>query len=129
MLPAYNQSMLRILRLAGVSLLFMAVTVLAFASKGGGEKKKHTAFEDRFTPIDAASSFTLKKMPVYSGTLMNFRPQADNRISMQAMITYQQGNTTFILPYQYKVKIGPVTSSDGKTNLQFLGVKIQMPTK
>ncbi|HEY4156035.1 MAG TPA: hypothetical protein VGM24_11425, partial [Puia sp.] len=61
------------------------------------------------------------------GTLMNFRPQADNRISLNAMITYQRGNTTFILPYQYKVTIGPVTNNSGKTNLQFLGVKIQMP--
>ena len=29
------------------------------------------------------------------------------------MITYQHGNTTLILPYQYKVKIGPISNSYG----------------
>ena len=122
-----QQSIVRTLRLSVVSILLLAITILAFASKGGGDKKKHAAFENNFTPIDAASSFTLKKSPAYSGTLMNFQPQADNRVSLNAMITYQQGNTTFILPYQYKVTIGPVNNGSGKTSLQFLGVKIQMP--
>jgi hypothetical protein len=115
------------LRLATVSLLFFAVTALAFASKGGGEKKKHREFENSFTPINAASSFTLKKSPLYSGSTVIIRPQADNRISMNAMITYQRGNTTFILPYQYKVNIAPITNYGTKSNLQFLGVRIQMP--
>ena len=122
-----QQSIVHTLRLSVVSILLLAITVLAFASKGGGDKKKHTAFENNFTPIDAASSFTLKKAPAYSGTLLNFQPQENNRVSLNAMITYQRGNTTFILPYQYKITIGPVNNNSGKTNLQFLGVKIQMP--
>jgi hypothetical protein len=122
----YNQSIVRTFRLSVVSILLLVVTVLAFASKGGGDKKKRQDFNNTFTPIDAASSFTLKKVPAYSGTIMSLQTQPGNRISIYAMITYQQGNTTFILPYQYKVNIGPVSSS-GKTNLQFLGVKIQIP--
>jgi hypothetical protein len=120
-------SFLKTLRLATASLLLFAVTALAFASKGGGEKKKHREFENSFTPINAASSFTLKKSPLYSGSTVVIHPQADNRLSMNAMITYQRGNTTFILPYQYKVNISPVTNYGSKSNLQFLGVRIQMP--
>jgi len=118
-------SFLKTLRLITVSLLLFTVTALAFASKGGGEKKKHREYENSFTPINAASSFTLKKSPLYSGSTVIIHPQADNRLSMNAMITYQRGNTTFILPYQYKVSISPITN--GKSNLQFLGVRIQMP--
>jgi hypothetical protein len=126
MSPVSQRSILHTLRFCAVSMLLLAVTVIAFASKGGGDKKKHREFDNSFTPINAASSFSLKKSPAYSGTIMSFRPQADNRISINAMITYQRGNTTFILPYQYKVNIGPVTNS-GSTNLQFLGVRIQIP--
>jgi hypothetical protein len=126
MSPFSQRSILHSVRFCAVSMLLLAVTVIAFASKGGGDKKKHREFDNSFTPINAASSFSLKKSPAYSGTIMSFRPQADNRISINAMITYQRGNTTFILPYQYKVNIGPVTNS-GSTNLQFLGVRIQIP--
>ncbi len=126
MSPVSQRSILHTVRFFAVSMLLLAVTVIAFASKGGGDKKKHREFDNSFTPINAASSFSLKKSPAYSGTIMSFRPQADNRISINAMITYQRGNTTFILPYQYKVNIGPVTNS-GSTNLQFLGVRIQIP--
>ncbi|HVY74748.1 MAG TPA: hypothetical protein VG890_07955 [Puia sp.] len=124
----HKQPVQRALRMTAVSLALVAITALAFASKGGGgDKKKHSVFDDNFTPINTASSFTLKKTPSYSGTIMNFKPQADKRISLNTMITYQRGNTTFILPYQYKVQIGPAVNEQGKTNLQFLGVKIQMP--
>lgn len=126
MLPVSHRSMLNTMRFCVLSAVLLVVTVIAFASKGGGDKKKHREFENSFTPINAASSFSLKKSPAYSGTIMSFRPQADNRISINAMITYQRGNTTFILPLQYKVNIGPLTNS-GRTNLQFLGVRIQIP--
>jgi len=121
--PSYPTAM----RSLAVSLLLFAVTALAFASKGGGDKKKHHEFDNSFTPINTASSFSLKKAPLYSGSVISFRPQADNRISMNAMITYQRGNTTFILPYQYKVNAGNAADYSAHSNLQFLGVRIQMP--
>ena len=123
----YKPSFSGALRLTVISLLLFAVTALAFASKGGGEKKKHQEFENSFTPINAASSFTLKKAPLYSGSSVTFRPQTDNRISLNAMVTYQRGNTTFILPYQYKVNITPDIDFSTRSNLQFLGIRIQMP--
>ena len=122
--PSYTGA----LRLTAVSLMLFAVTALAFASKGGGEKKKHREFDNSFTPIHAASSFTLRNSTMYSGSSVSFHSQADNRISINAMVTYQRGNTTLILPYQYKVSIGPSNNSyNTRSNLQFLGVRIQMP--
>jgi hypothetical protein len=122
----YSPSFSSILRVTAVGLL-LAVTALAFASTGGG-KKKHRELENNFTPINTAANFSLKKTNLYSGSTVSFQPQADNKISLNAMLTYQRGNTTIILPYQYKVNIGPISNSFGtKSNLQFLGVRIQMP--
>jgi len=123
----FKPSFSNALRLSAVCLLLFAVTALTFASKGGGEKKKHHEFDNSFTPINAASSFTLKKTVLYSGSMVSLHPQTDNGVTLRAMITYQRGNTTYILPYQYKVEMGPVTSNGGKSNLQFLGIRIQMP--
>jgi len=122
----YSPSFSSALRVTAVSLL-LAVTALAFASTGGGKKKRHE-LENNFTPINTAATFSLKKPSLYSGSMVTFRPQADNRVALNAMLTYQHGNTTIILPYQYKVSIGPISNSFGtKSNLQFLGVRIQMP--
>jgi hypothetical protein len=122
----YSPSFSSALRMTAVSLL-LAVTALTFASTGGGKKKRHE-LENNFTPINTASTFSLKKSNLYSGSMVSFRPQADNKVSLNAMLTYQRGNTTIILPYQYKVNIGPISNSFGtKSNLQFLGVRIQMP--
>jgi hypothetical protein len=122
----FSPSFSSALRLSTVSLL-LAVTAITFASTGGGKKKRHE-LENNFTPINTASTFSLKKSSLYSGSVVSFSPQANNKISLNAMLTYQRGNTTIILPYQYKVNIGPISNSFGaKSNLQFLGVRIQMP--
>lgn len=123
----YSPSFSSALRAIAVSML-LAVTALAFASTGGG-KKKRRELDNNFTPINTASTFSLKKSSLYSGSMVSFHSQADNRVSLNAMLTYQRGNTTIILPYQYKVvNIGPISNSFGtKSNLQFLGVRIQMP--
>ena len=112
-------------RFLAVSMLMFVFSTFTFACKGGGDKKKHRDTPGMFSPIDAASSFTLKKAPLYSGSVITIRPQTDNRISINAMVTYQRGNTTVILPYQYKLSFAPASQSS-RNNLQFLGVKIQM---
>jgi hypothetical protein len=41
------------------------------------------------------------------------------------MISYQKGNNIYLMPFRYKVDLSALSSKD-KTNLQFLGVKINV---
>jgi hypothetical protein len=124
----YKPTLSSTLRLFSVSVMLFAATALAFASKGGGggDKKKHQEFDNGFTPIHASSAFTLKRAPFYSGSMISMKPVTENHISLNVNITYQRGNTTLILPYNYQVNLGTI-NGDSRSNLQFLGVRIQLP--
>jgi hypothetical protein len=101
--------------------------VLAFASKGGGGDKKNAApFKNDFTPINAASGFTLKNGYSYSGSyIFNQAKTADKTVSFNAMVSYQKGNSIYIMPYKYKVNISSM-GAQANSNLQLVGVRIRM---
>jgi len=103
------------------------MVILTFASKGGGgDKKKNNGFRNTFTPIHSSNSFTLKTSSAYNtGSYVFNSGKTNNRLSVNTMVTYEKGNTIYILPYKYKVNISSLDNSS-KTNLQFLGVKIKM---
>ncbi|MBS1598608.1 MAG: hypothetical protein JST75_10325 [Bacteroidetes bacterium] len=121
--------MKKLTRQITICAVLVAMVVLTFASKGGGgDKKYNNAFRNNFTPIRTLNSFTLRTSPSYNGGSYLLTPGKDNnKISLNTMITYEKGNTTYILPYKYKVNISSLNNGGQKTNLQFLGVKIKMP--
>ena len=118
-----------LIRAAAVALGMMALTVFAFASKGGGEKKKTSEFDSPFTPINSASTFTLRKAPnVYNGSMGSYHSITETHVSLSPLITtYQKGNTTVILPFQYQSQMGRMSGDGVKSSLQLFGVKIQIP--
>ena len=123
----YNTpSIVKLFRRTAVSLCLVGVVALAYASSGGGDKKNMSPFKNNFTPIRSNLPFTLKSSPVYSGSTFRIHEVDNNKVALHTMVTYQRGNTTFILPFRYKVNIGDLNTGS-KSNLQFLGVKINMP--
>lgn len=68
-----------------------------------------------------ASSFTLKNIGKAKGfslsglksanfqfkgsTLINYQRNSDKTLSVNSVIHYQKGNTTYVYPYKYKVKL------------------------
>jgi hypothetical protein len=81
---------------------------LALASSGGGDKKKAEALrKSDFTPIRTTNGFTLKAGPAYTGshTFTSVRTNSSNSnfITRNTVVTYQQGNKVFILPYKPRV--------------------------
>jgi hypothetical protein len=92
--------------------------VLALASSGGGKNKNSGTLGSGFTPIRTTNGFTLKAGPNYSGS---FTSQARSGVLHNTILTYQKGNTIFILPYDYKMK-----NPGSRSNLNLLTLRVKL---
>jgi hypothetical protein len=117
-----NMKILSLRKKIGFSLLFTGLAAFSFASMGGGgTKPKASVSSALFTPIRATSVFTLKAGPSYRGSNIFNNTKVDNFITFNSVITYQKGNTTYILPYKHRVSI-----SAGKSNLQVVNLRVNI---
>jgi hypothetical protein len=107
-----------------IGFAMIGTVVLALASSGGGgaKKKSLASTKQGFTPLKSSYRLTLKAGPNYAGSYV-YSSQRNNVLSYSTLVTYQKGNTIFILPYKYKLN----TSRFGaKTNLNALDLKIRL---
>jgi hypothetical protein len=121
--------MRKMLRHMVVSAILLAVVGLAYASKGGGGDKKNNKsvpLKTEFTPIRTTGNFTLKSTPAYSGSFFLGQEKTKTTISFNTLVTYENGNSVFIMPYKYKVNIPGVNDGSSRTNLQLLDLRIKM---
>jgi len=109
-------------RKTGICFAFIAMGFLTFGSSGGGGGKSRNDlnFKD-FTPIRTSGGFTLKAGPLYRGSQLLNMHQQNNTVVLSTVVTYQRGNTTYILPYKYRM-----TKPSVKSNLTALDVKIPL---
>ena len=107
-----------------VCFALIALAIITFGSSGGGGKDKDKSrlnFNRDFTPIRTSGGFTLKAGPLYGGSqLLNVKKQKDF-VVMSSVVTYQKGNTTFILPHKYRM-----AKPEAKSNLNAFDVKINI---
>src|SRR5690349_14784629 len=111
-----------------ISCAMIGVFALALASSGGGDKKKaETLRKPDFTPNRTTNGFTLKAGPAYTGSHTFNSVRANNYITRSTVVTYQQGNKVFILPYnsQNRVNVTPDRSSYNRNNLNAFDLKIR----
>lgn len=100
-----------------ISGLFAFATV-GIGIGGEGKKDRKTTSVKGFTPIKTANGFTLKAGPQYKGSMIMGQKNNQTNISFQSVVTYQKGNTTYILPFQYKVQ--------NRSSLEAVQVKVNM---
>jgi len=110
---------------AFTSIILVSVAFLASASMGGGgNKSKNKAVRGtEFTPIRTTNGFTLKAGPTYRGSFIYNQDKVNNVISFNTVVTYQKGNTTYIIPCKYKVQ---TAVSPANSNLQLFNLKFKM---
>ena len=113
-----------------ISCAMIGVFALALASSGGGDKKKAESLrKPDFTPIRTTNGFTLKAGPAYTGSHTFNSVRSNNFITRSTVVTYQQGNKVFILPYKSQsrvVNITPDKSSYNRNNLNAFDLKIRL---
>lgn len=107
-----------------ISCAMIGAVALAIASSGGGDKKRAESLrKPDFTPIRTTNGFTLKAGPAYTGS--HIFSNARNTSYVNTVVTYQQGNKVFILPYKPRVNV--VTSDNYfRNNLNVLDFRIRL---
>jgi hypothetical protein len=109
-----------------ISCAMIGAFALALASSGGGDKKKaETLRKPDFTPIRTTNGFTLKAGPAYTGSHTFSCVRANNYITHNTVVTYQQGNRVFILPYKSRINVMP-DNSTYRNNLNAFDLKFRL---
>ena len=110
-----------------ISTLMLAVVGLATASMGGGgEKNKKAAFKNTFTPIRTTGGFTLKAGPSFTGNYSLGVVKEPNSLSFNTLVTYQKGNSIYIMPYHYKLNTTMYLDNNSGSNLRLLDLRINV---
>lgn len=118
----YNK-ITRTLKIA-VVLLFTGFTFAALGSIGGGSKAKTSnLLKADFAPIRTSRGFSLRSGFKYTGSITLSEDKTSSFVNYNSLVTYQKGNTTYILPNHYKVSL---TTPDVKSNLQLLNLRIKL---
>lgn len=101
--------------------MLLAVALFAQASlhaaKSGGKEKKGVVL--RFQGFDVKNSFqshfSLLPGINYHGSFNNVLVTPE-QATIQSIITYQRGNSTFIYPYQHKVSVPKFKTPEAPKN-------------
>lgn len=106
----------------------LGIVVLALASSGGGDKKR-TAANLGIIPIRANGTF-LNAKPGYSGSHILHTVNKRNYTVYKSVVTYQNGNTTYIVPSQFRMNNNPtITFNPGlslRSNMNVIDLKIRL---
>ena len=97
-----------------------SVTVAVFADRGVGKKaKSKTTLLNITTGGNFKNSITsnIKSGLSYKGSLLTKSPSSSS-ITNTTLVTYQKGNTTYIIPYKQKIAVNEMRQ--GYTGVKFI---------
>jgi hypothetical protein len=125
-LPCMNQTFTlklnHMIKKTLASITLLGVVGLALASSGGGKAKSKSSVETGFATNKSYSGFTLKAGPRYTGSQLFSTQKSGNVVLFNSVVTYQKGNTVYILPYKYKMSTKPGLRS----NLNVVDLKFNL---
>ncbi|MBL0357227.1 MAG: hypothetical protein IPP72_10240 [Chitinophagaceae bacterium] len=98
----------RFIKKATIVLTLVSVTMVTFADRGAGKKSKvRTALNINTATVSLKASIlnNIKNGLTYKGSLLTSRKILNNTIVSSSLMTYQKGNTTYIIPYKNKITV------------------------
>jgi hypothetical protein len=101
-----------------VLVLITGTAVASFATLGDGNKKSSSKTPLLSSKTYSPGTFSLRSGYTYRGNQV-ISPQASKQyINLNTTVTYQKGNTTFIVPLKKKVIISNIKISLGNRQFQ-----------
>jgi hypothetical protein len=105
------QPMIKTTRIMLIAFAFVSAALSAVADRGIGKKSKTSKITLNIsTPstIKSSLSFNLKNGLKYTGAINAGKQVNSNSMLKNTLVTYQKGNTTYIIPYKQKIVIPEV---------------------
>ncbi len=101
--------MSKISKIALLVAVLNGIVLTSLADRGVGKNKKKVSLNIT-TPetLSKTLSFNLKSGLKYKGSLLNRVETSKNGLSYSSLITYQKGNTIYIVPYKQKILVPEV---------------------
>ncbi|MFT3981869.1 MAG: hypothetical protein QM687_15490 [Ferruginibacter sp.] len=107
-----------------VLLLFVmnGLMLSSWADRGVGKKKTKVNLNLTNPRTTSTTSFTLKSGVKYKGSLLTNTEESKTSFTSNSTVSYQKGNTIYIIPYKQKVVVPEMKQG-------YTGVKLILQTK
>jgi hypothetical protein len=101
-------------------IVLFGIAHVAIADKGAGRKNKAKVVLNISTPTTLTNSisFNLKSGLTYKGSLLVNQQTVGSLLMSSSIITYQKGNTIYIIPYKHQFIMPDV--QQGYTGIKFV---------
>lgn len=112
--------MIKLSKIMLVSAVLFGASFSALADRGVGKKSNSKVTLNISTPTTLRNSVSLnfKSGLVYTGTLNAKKIISSNSVVSNTLVTYQKGNTIYIIPYKQKVIVPEI--KPGYTGMKFI---------
>ena len=101
--------MTRLAKISLIALLSIALVVPGYADRGVGKKTKKIILNlPKTTPYATSLSLSLRGGLRYKGTLINTSAKTAGPSSFAGLVTYQKGNSLYILPVKQRIIVPEV---------------------
>ena len=98
--------MSKISKIVMILVILNGIMLTTFADRGVGKKKTKVSLNIvNNTSFSKALSFNLKTGLKYKGSLLTSIEANKNSILYNTLVTYQKGNTIYIIPYKQKIVV------------------------